>query len=205
MRDVVPMQPRVITIYYGWNDHWCAFGMEDKQIGRFYHAAAFTQLFSRSRVAQLIAKACFATPSEKMTPRKRVAIEDFRANLRAMVRIAKDHSIIPVLLTAPSAHQPGAEPPYLAKRQLTDLSELIPLHESYVQAVRDVAAEERVPMVDLYQLFRGLSREELARSFYSDGIHLTELGSRRIAQYLYDYCARTGLILDLIGQGGQTS
>ncbi|MCX7008450.1 MAG: hypothetical protein NTY53_14570, partial [Kiritimatiellaeota bacterium] len=22
-RDVLPMQPRIITIYYGWNDHWC--------------------------------------------------------------------------------------------------------------------------------------------------------------------------------------
>ena len=32
-RDVLPMQPRIVTIYYGWTDHWISFGVEDKDVG----------------------------------------------------------------------------------------------------------------------------------------------------------------------------
>ena len=35
-RDVVPMKPRAVTIYYGWNDHWVNYGLEDKMIGEIY-------------------------------------------------------------------------------------------------------------------------------------------------------------------------
>src|SRR3954467_9915755 len=28
-RDVIPMHPKVVTIYYGWNDHWVARGPTD--------------------------------------------------------------------------------------------------------------------------------------------------------------------------------
>jgi hypothetical protein len=31
-RDVLPLHPRVVmTIYYGWNDHWIAFGGPTRQ------------------------------------------------------------------------------------------------------------------------------------------------------------------------------
>lgn len=198
-RDVVRMRPRVITIYYGWNDHWCTFGLEDKQIGKFNRERpeVLTMLAAKSRVIQLINKRVFSTRFQGKTASQRVPLEDFRANLKEIIRVARENSIIPVLLTAPSAHHLGEEPAYLADRWLNDLSELIPLHESYVQAVRDVAHEDDVYLVDLYRLFRDLSREELSESFQTDGIHLTELGDRRIAHYVYEYFVKTDLIKKL--------
>ncbi len=33
-RDVLPLRPRVITIYDGWNDHWIGFGLPDPEVAR---------------------------------------------------------------------------------------------------------------------------------------------------------------------------
>lgn len=198
-RDVVPMKPRVVTIYYGWNDHWCTFGLSDKEIGRFnLQHRLLTMLSSKSRVAQLINTVCFSGTSKGVTAQQRVSIDDFRYNLTQMVRIAKEHSIVPVLLTAPTSHRVGKEPVYLAYRWLEKLSDLVPLHRAYVNAVRDVALENDVHLVDLYGLFSKLSEVDLSASFTADGIHLTEQGDRRIAQYLYEHFDRTGLLNEMM-------
>lgn len=204
-RDVVRLAPRVVTIYYGWNDHWCTFGIEDKEMHAFElrHPLVWTAFSSRSRVAQLVNRTLFSRKFQGKTTRERVSLDDFRGNLKEMVRIARERSIVPVLLTAPSAHEKGKEPAVLSKRWLVDLSDLVPLHEAYVQAVRDVASEDEVHMLDLYRLFRDLPAEERAKCFTEDGIHLTDAGSRKIAQYLYDCFTETGLIDDLVDSRGE--
>jgi lysophospholipase L1-like esterase len=206
-RDVVRIEPRVVTIYYGWNDHWCSFGIEDKEMHEFdlRHPLVWTALSSRSRVVQLVNKALFSRGFQGKAERERVSLDDFRGNLREMVRIATENSIVPVLVTAPSAHESGQEPAVLTRRWLNDLSQLIPLHEAYVQAVRDVASGEGVPLLDLYRLFRELPAGERVASFTADGIHLTDAGSRRVAQYVYDYFEEKGLLDRLISRGALES
>ncbi|MEQ1896946.1 MAG: GDSL-type esterase/lipase family protein [Vicinamibacterales bacterium] len=195
-RDIVSLRPRVVTFYYGWNDHWSSFGVADKDIGRFNleHSGVLLQL-SRFRVAQLINRAVFATTVRRVRGQVRVSLSDFRSNLTRLVRTARAHDIVPVLLTAPSSHRPGAEPAYLAERWLDDLHDLVPLHQRYVQAVRDVAASEQAPLVDLEAEFARLPGPELDALFKMDGIHLTEAGDRRIARVLYERF----LAMDLIG------
>ena len=199
-RDVIPLKPRIVTIYYGWNDHWCTFGLEDKQIWRsnLEHSELMLTLLAKSRVVQLVDKAVFARTFKGKASAQRVSLADFRANLAGIVRLARENGIVPILLTAPSSHQPGAEPAYLTTRWLNNLSDLVPLHESYVQAVRDVAAAENVDLLDLYGLFRALPAAEFAESFQGDGIHLTEPGDRRIARFLNDNLVETGLISKLV-------
>jgi len=199
-RDIVPMRPRIITIFYGWNDHWCTFGLEDKKIGDFNlnYPKIMTALSTNFRLVQLINKSIFAMKFCGKTDTKRVSLEDFRANLKEMIRVARRNSIIPVFLTAPTSHRKGEEPAYLSKRWLKDLSKLVPLHESYVQVVRDITHQEGVYLVDLYQQFRKLPREKMEKSFGTDGIHLTEEGNKIIAHYLYEYFVQTGLIKTLV-------
>ena len=31
-RDIIALKPRYTTIYFGWNDHWLSYGIEDKNI-----------------------------------------------------------------------------------------------------------------------------------------------------------------------------
>ncbi len=178
-RDVRPIRPRAVTIYYGWNDHWKNFGLEDKDAARFLEEP------SALRTVQLADKALFGFRQLFADPGPyRVSLADFRDNLRQMVRIARDDGIVPILLTAPTSHRRGREPAYLAHRGLTNLDDLVPLHRRYVQAVREVAAEEDAPLVDLHEEFNRLPRRDLERLFRRDGIHLTAEGDRKIAELI---------------------
>ena len=194
-RDVLPMRPKAITIYFGWNDHWEHFGLEDEDAARFLKEPHWL------RTVQLAERAVVALKQTFGYSVYRVPLADFRANLRRMVHIAQDNDIIPILLTAPTSHRRGYEPGYLSERWLTNLDDLVPLHRRYVQAVRDVAAEEDVPLIDLYEEFNRLPQEELEQLFTGDGIHSTREGYRRIAELIYDHLLRTGLYQQIF-EGG---
>ena len=104
-----------------------------------------------------------------------------------MINTTLQSGRIPVLITAPSSHTIGKEPLYLKTRWLTDLSKLVPLHKSYIQTVRTVAENTKTIICDLEKTFSEIPDSNLkARSFYPDGIHLTEEGNAFIADSLYD-------------------
>jgi lysophospholipase L1-like esterase len=114
-----------------------------------------------------------------------VPADKFRANMTQMVRVAKEAGIVAVLLTAPSSHQIGKEPSYLAERFLHDLSQLVPLHQQYVSIVREVAAQEEAPLCDLARRFEALPPAEVKDTYFkADGIHATPAGGEKIAQFL---------------------
>ena len=198
-RDVVPMRPRIVTIFYGWNDHWMNYGPEDKVVAEVYrkYPAPLFELSSDMRMAALFSRLILAfefsiTERHSRGP-ERVSLSDFSANLRQMVHIARDNGIIPILLTAPSSHRKGEEPHNLLKGWLNDLDDLIPLHQQYVQAVRNVASEEQAPLIDLYSEFNPLPQGDLARYFRKDGIHLRRKGDEKIAELIYNYLMDSGL------------
>ncbi len=199
-RDVLPMRPRVITIYFGWNDHWSTFGIKDEDLGDFNkEQPALFFLLSESKVVQLVNRAIFSVKRPKQSEigdnrqPERVPLPDFTSNLTKMVTTARDNGITPVLLTAPSSHRKGEEPAYLEGQWIFDLNDLLPLHKQYVQAVRDVALKENVLLVDLYSEFQKLPQDEWSTYFKKDGIHLTKEGNRKIAELLYASFAANGL------------
>jgi len=194
-RDVVTIRPRVVTIYYGWNDHWIGFGIEDKNVARVKRV--FSSRWSGMRIVQLVTKAVIATGRRHSAYPNRVSLADFRSNLRGMVAVAASRGIRPVLMTAPTSIRAGHEPPHLTRRWLRELSELVPLHQSYAEAVREVAASEGVVLCDLERSFAGLRKSETERYFRADGIHFTAEGERRAAEYLYE-CFETNGLLDLL-------
>ena len=204
-RDILPIQPRAITIYYGWNDHWNYFGLQDKDAALLLHqesSSPLSALLFRLRTAQLIDKALLALEQRSAEPdQARVSLDDFRANLHQMVHIARDNDIIPILLTAPTSHQPGQEPAYLAERWLTNLEDLVPLHRQYVQVVREVAAAENALLVDLHREFSQLPRQDLESLFQKDGIHLRPAGNRKIAELIDQRLDQAGLYPQILGVG----
>jgi len=193
-RDVLGARPKVITIYFGWNDHWIGLGVQDKQAADV--AASPLLAFRWFRVAQLLTQVQLAI-KKQLNPEQpqRVAPEDFRANLTQMVRRARTAGIEPVLLTAPTSHRPGKEPPYLAERHLRKLSDLVPLHQRYAAIVREVAENEKVILADLEREFAKIQYEQLAGEYFDpDGIHLHEAGDRKIAELLYACFEEHGLL-----------
>jgi lysophospholipase L1-like esterase len=197
-RDIIPLAPEVVTIYFGWNDHWASFGVEDKAVGQFNKGfARLTTALAELRLVQLFnffAIKLYQEGGKERRP-ERVSPEDFAANLKEIVRLARLHGIVPVLFTAPTSHTRGAEPQYLAERWLNDLDELVPLHRRYAEIVRQVARDDEVLLVDLLAAFDLLPPEEVKNTYFEpDGIHLTGEGHKVIALVLYKYFAGAGLL-----------
>jgi len=184
-RDVIALAPRFVTVYFGWNDHWIGFAVEDKDI----HAISRSPLarVRWSRVGQLLTKAHYAWRTRgRALVDYRVAPDDFAANLRRIIDLARSHQIVAVLLTAPTSHRRGHEPVYLRQRWLRDLSQLVPLHQRYVEIVRRVAQEQDAPLCDLARRFEALPTDERDEYFMNDGIHFEPAGDERVAEFLLD-------------------
>jgi lysophospholipase L1-like esterase len=195
--DVVALAPDVVTIFYGWNDHWVGFGIEDKEAAT-YSGSAMYQL-QKLRIVQFATKRAIGMRAEddrigERERPERVSLADFEQNLEAMVDLARANGIAPVLITAPTTHEAGKEPAYLTERHLNRLSDLVPLHTSYVDAVRKVARERDVPLCDLVAAFDALPREEVASYIKEDGIHFTPEGGAKIGALLHALFAEHGLL-----------
>jgi lysophospholipase L1-like esterase len=189
-RDVLPLRPRVVTIYYGWNDHWIGFGLPDEDVARLVRRTG-----SRSqemRLVQLGEKAWVA--AHRSDDNRRVPLPELRRNLHAMVALARSHGIEPVLITAPTAHEKGREPEYLKGVWIHRLEDLVPLHQEYVEAVRGVAREDRAPLCDLAAEFAALVPERRYGLFLKDGIHLNHRGAQRAAGLLAGCLERSGVL-----------
>jgi lysophospholipase L1-like esterase len=179
-RDVIPLHPKVITVYYGWNDHWKAMGLTDPEIMRTHRLRALAEHF---RLAQLWLRVESGVAAKRSPPPNRVPHLDYVANLRTIAIEARAAGIEPMFITAPSNHVAGREPAYLAKRHVRSLSELVPLHAEYVEATRAAAEEAGARMCDAAAAFAALP-EPHDRYFRADGIHLTDAGHAEMARLL---------------------
>lgn len=197
LRDVIPLAPEVVTIYYGWNDHWIGFGIEDKTIARL--KKVFSSRWSDLRMVQLASQAAVAWGARDTAYPNRVSLADYEENLRTMVREARLVGITPMLITAASNHRVGEEPTHLGERWLREVSDLVPLHESYIEAVRKVAAETGAPLCDPHiKLRNNAPPDKLDTYFLDDGIHFTPEGDEILGSILFQCFDREGLLEQLV-------
>jgi len=198
-RDLLALRPRVVTIWFGWNDHWTRWGIDDATATRI----AGSGPLEGSRVVQLGQKLRIALLARRGADRIRVPPDAFRENLRAMVRLARERGAVPVLVTAPSAHERGEEPAFLQEEgYLADLDRLVPLHREYVAIVREVAASEGAVLCDPERDFPppGPGRRLL---FRPDGIHLADAGREAFAALLLETLRAHDLLKDVLEGGGK--
>ncbi|MFM7296534.1 MAG: SGNH/GDSL hydrolase family protein [Planctomycetota bacterium] len=92
-RYAVGLQPDLVVVSYGWNDHWLARGSVDasKTID-----ARFERLFRSSRLVQALVSLA-GTSGERVLDVPRVSLEEYDANLGRIVRLFQARGI-PVLL-----------------------------------------------------------------------------------------------------------
>ena len=196
-RDVTKIKPDVVTIYYGWNDHWNSIGIDDEQVSSLNASPLFN--LQSLRLVQLLTRAYvgFHISQQEQFP-LRVPIERFRNNLIQMVDDAGNMGTIPVLITAPTSHQKGREPNFFALRWVTKLEELVPRHTEYVNMVRQVAKEKNVILCDLAAEFDKLPKETVKnKMFTEDGVHLTNEGNKLIAHFLFECFRKNDLLKEL--------
>lgn len=191
--DVSRWSPDVITVYFGWNDHWLARGYRDSQQRPPQAAVASTaELLDHLRTYQLVSLAGAKLRTAQSAGVHRVELDEYGDNLRAIVRAGRELKSEVWLITAPHALESGI-PAYLtATREVDDPAGLIAMHAAYNQAVRQVAQDLDVPLVDLDREIE--ARGDRAALFDDDHIHLSDAGKDFLAQQLLEMASRQGFL-----------
>jgi len=221
-RRIAPrIAPDVVTVFYGWNDHWLSrIGGPDKTMAGSTLERVRCVL-SRSRVFEFGVLGWHALRSTANIPfledkpaaphqpppaqppapapkrELRVGLEDYAANLRAFVTWCKANGAQAILLTAPN-YLDLADTAKLpdSAYQVTDktsVAELRALHRSYNAAVRRVAREEGASLVDLCRIFA--DARDPAKCFAGpprDFVHPSAYGFGLIARALADAITAEG-------------
>jgi lysophospholipase L1-like esterase len=187
------LAPALVLVWYGWNDHWQAYGAPDAEKRgslrreRLYRASRLLQGLRR-----LSGRAGLKTGAPRLEL-ARVPLDDYRANLTAIVRAARAAGAEAVLVTAPSSHRRLGVPAYLVDEGFAPSTEaVVERHLEYARATREVAAAEDAPLADLdAELERAI---DPARAFVADGIHLSVPGRRAVALWLADFLEERALV-----------
>lgn len=193
------LQPDVVTIYFGWNDHWRATVKPDAEFAVQGSGVVAVQGFlSRSRLYQGLnyllkgrkGAGQVAPPvaeggdlaAQAVSRPFRVSAAEFQENLRAMVARTRAAGAAAVLITAPSTLAPDAVPNYLfAHGFVAQGGERVDLlHQRYAAVVRQVARETGALLVDAAADFAA-TPDGGASLMRDDGIHLTAAGIQRLA------------------------
>jgi acyl-CoA thioesterase-1 len=103
----------------------------------------------------------------------RVSVSAYRENLAKMIAAIRDRGATVVLMTP----NPAIAPKYPAERNVT--------LKPYVDAVRDLAREEKLELVDVYSRFAELAVEGVdLNSQFTDAMHPNPAGQKLIAELL---------------------
>ena len=189
-QTILPLQPDLLIVYFGWNDHAPA----DRQIPdqenmaqmRGYILKKMAHLqnnpLRQLRIYQGLtsillglqdrARQGTAIPGEKPLV-YRVGLREFKMNLIKIVTLAKQHKIPTILITAPYAHS--------AKTPQKNWQHEIQTHQTYNQATREAAQASGAILLDMARFFRETNPESLLAS---DGMQPNAAGQRILAQEL---------------------
>ena len=203
--SILKYRPDLLIIRFGVNDHWLAWGEEDKNrtIENIDLAKKMYKLkqdvldlevkyFSKIRIYQLtrkltslitlISKYIISSEEQVKKTHHRVLIPDYQNNLTKIITIARDNNIKLLFLTSPHGWQQGKIPEYLLEKNYFDHPDkLIKVHENYNNILREICRSNNVPFVDLALTMNG--KENL---FLSDGIHETKKGISIVANAVYN-------------------
>lgn len=185
---LLELHPRLVTVYLGWNDHWRAPATE-RVFRRLRHWA------ERSNLAALLLRAQWSLWSDSPVWRPLrwfsiVPLGQFKSNLRAIIDDARLSGATVVLITPPAEGRLAKDGQgFFASHSLRELDD----HPLYVEAVRQVAAEGGVGLVDFERELRVRSGED-PRRFFVDFVHPNGEGNRLLASLLAPWvaCARKG-------------
>jgi lysophospholipase L1-like esterase len=185
-RDLASLRPDVVTLYFGWNDMWrekdsaVRAWFKSRIAGQqrpwlrsyLWEAASRSFVFIRNRYS-------FGYSALQVTP------EQYRAVLERFAALGRERGFTPIYLTAPAGFDDDRTPDWLVRQGFVARADSAPaLRRTYNRVVLEVAARERLPLVDCAVDFERAGGRALFENPEHDPIHPNEQGYRRIAQAL---------------------
>ena len=182
------LEPDVVFVFFGWNDHWAAYGRIDSQKDLRTENRFAAAMFESSRLLQGVAwLASRARGSAQPLDVPRVLPNEYRENLSAIAALFAARRVPVVFLTAPTTfYELGVPQVHVDKGFAKSGEDAIRLHREYNAIVREVAESSGARLLDLEKEM-GLA-PELESWFLKDGIHFSPAGrqwvAERIAQFV---------------------
>lgn len=193
---VKDLAPDIVTLYFGWNDHWHC-GYRPDAMNMAWTMSRFEgrcmEVLRRKRFGQFMIRALTRDAGSSVLTLKhgkpgrgdlerylRVPPEEYRSVLVEFVSEIRSAGAVPLILTAPRG--PSFTPLLVRNGQAESLEAIAELHEKYVGITRQVAEATGAELLDLAEMLKG---EECHHLFNKDGVHLTQEGLQRIGEELY--------------------
>jgi lysophospholipase L1-like esterase len=209
---VVPLAPDLVTLYIGWNDL-----MKFDPAGQVEspRLALVARWLERLWTVKALRKLLFYDLRPRLSPPRTGpdahtgAFADYRPavyerNLRAMIATARAIPAEVVVVTLPSVVSPDmtaeevrqerVQFPYF--RGANVVPDFVDLIAAYNRTIRDVAADEGVPLIDLAQ---EIDARPDRRALFLDTMHATPAGRDLIATILARELRAQG-VLDRLGR-----
>jgi len=169
------LEPDIVTLYFGWNDHWLSPSADRQLMGLEMRPFA-------GRIFEILRKKRFfkffifiLNPVQHLAKREhegqrvlRVPPEEYRSAMQAFVREIRTAGAIPVLITAPRR---SLTQEVVGKEYVRTIEEGNRTHDQYAEITRAVARDSQAELLDLAAIFAG---KECDAYFARDGIHFDQ-------------------------------
>lgn len=174
-------RPDIVTIYFGWNDHWLYNKTDDLRMAvRMNRVAAKTlEALHKKRFYALLVRLarCQAVSADNKT--FRVPPDRYALTLKELIAAIRKADAIPLVITAPRR---AMDARLVRSGHARSPGEAEQAHDRYVDLTKSAARETGAELLDLAALFAGAECDAL---FSGDGIHFTEEGLQRIAETIH--------------------
>jgi len=175
--EIINYDPDVITVYFGWNEHSLSLVSDKEQVILNKEIFVLQEFLEKSELYKFFRNSIFyfrvgVNKILKGQGRRelRVSLPDFKDNLKGIVKFTRGRGIKVYLLTAPINE-------HIASRQ--EMS----MHLEYNIAIRDIAAEQNVPLIDIAEIF---GKKEHNDDLFLDVRHPSSKGCQCIAEAIFE-------------------
>ena len=167
LKEALAYRPNMVLVSFGSNDAILA-RVPDHEYVESLWSTRFQQTLKPFRLGRLLTGSAMQLSAlSGGAPGHRVSLEDYRQNLEAMVRMAREQDVQMVLLTRP----------YIGPVPLNDRWKTFA--PSYNEVTAEIARVHALPLIDLYHDFKN------RKSFFQDESHFTAEGHERAARIVY--------------------